>query len=331
MNIREIGLSTSAFGYTMGSTGKNTPRKNPNPWSLEKFLDFAAFNGFGGIEAPLRRFVPDLNQAPLEKLKSQLADHQMFFLMDAETALDVEEITAVMPWAQEFGSSIIRIKTSNILSAARKKLGRPWKEHLEHCVGVLKSLAPKLRENNLKIALENHQDLDSHDLADIIEAVGSDVVGANFDIGNAFSVCEDPLVFGKKLGSSIINIHLKDYKIFQSEEGFRLVRCPLGEGSVDFKAILPELARSSPNAKMVVELGALEARNIAWLAPDFWQEIHPRDPSELRAFYQLLEREMIKTGGDVWKTPWEKEQLPEEVMAFEAAELQKSLSYLSTI
>lgn len=331
MNIRQIGLSTSAFGYSMGVVGKNTDRKSPNPWTLDEFVEFADKHGLGGVEAPLMRFVPNLEASRLETLGQMLSDREVFFLMDAEGTLDVEEIKKLIPLAKKFSSPIIRIKTSNILECARKKFVRPWTEHVEHCISVLRELAPKLREASLRIAVENHQDLDSNDLLKIVESVGPDVVGVNFDIGNAFSVCENPFNFAEKLGKYIINIHLKDYKLFKSEEGFRLVRCSLGEGSVDFRTILPELARNSPDAKMVVELGALEARNIAWLEPGFWKEIEPRTDSERAAFSQLLEREIIGTALESWKTPWEQGASALGIISYETRELETSLNYLSNI
>lgn len=331
MNIKDIGLSTSSFGYAMGATGKNTDRKNQDPWTLEQFIDFAATHGFGGVEAPLMRFVPDLDPERLQRLRSKLADQDMFFLMDAEVALEVGQITTLMPLAKEFGSSIIRVKSSSVLGCNRKKLGRPWTEHVEHCIAVLRELAPKLREHGLKIAIENHQDIDSNDLLQIIESVGADVVGINFDIGNAFATCEDPAVVARKWESHILNVHLKEYKILYSEDGFRLVRCPFGEGAVDFTTVLPLIAEYAPNAKLVVELGALEARNIAWRAPDFWKEIQPRAQSEQAAFTKLLEEKIIHAKDDSWQTPWEQGLSGADVTSYETRELETSINNLSTI
>ncbi|MDO8589675.1 MAG: sugar phosphate isomerase/epimerase family protein [bacterium] len=331
MNIKEIGLSSSAFGYSMGNIGKSTDKKNPKPWILEGFVDFAIGHDFGGIEVPLSRFVPDLEPSRLKELKKKLSDHNLFFIMDSEVALDVEQIRTLIPLAKEFGSPIIRIKSSNILGCDRKKLGKPWNEHVRHVISVLSELTPLLRQNGLRIAIENHQDLDSNDLLQIIEVVGADVVGVNFDIGNAFATCEDPIVFANKLGPHIINIHLKEYKIFKSEEGFRLVRCSIGDGSVDFKKVLPLLARNCPNAKMVIELGALEARNISWLGSDFWEEIKPRNHSELVTFFQLLEHETVRVADGSWQTPWEAGEPVDKIISYEATELETSLKYLLTL
>ncbi len=331
MNLKNIGLSTSAFGYAMGNTGKGTDRRNPTPWTLEEFVEFTHAHGLGGVEAPLRRFIPDLDLARIAGLKAMLEERDMFFIMDAEGALDVEEITALMPFANELGSPIIRIKSSAILGCTREKLGKPWSEHVAHCTLALKSLAPALREHGLSIAIENHQDLDSTDLAQIIEAVGADVVGVNFDIGNAFATCEDPLTFAEKLGPKIINVHLKEYQIWKSEDGFRLVRCPVGAGAVDFKTVLPLLAKNAPNAKMVIELGALEARNIAWLAPGFFGQMQLRTGAEVVAFFAQLERYVIRRSNDSWQTPWERGSPGTEVKNYEVAELESSLTYLSTL
>ena len=136
--------------------------------------------------------------------------------------------------------------------------------------------------------------------------------------------------FATKLGNLIINIHLKDYKIYKSQEGFRLVRCPLGTGVVDFKSILPFLAKNSPDAKMVIELGALEARNIAWLGPDFWSYISPRTEQEQGAFNDVLDKNIIEDDG-FWRTPWEKEASSEEISTYEIKQLAKSLEYLKNL
>ena len=331
MDIKHIGLSTSAFGYGMGNTGKGTERRNPQPWTLEQFVDFSAAHGMGGIETPLARFVPGLEPERVKQLHAALSERNMFFIMDAEGALDPEEIATLIPITKAFGSPVIRIKSSAILGCARKKLGKPWGEHVTHCIEVLRDLAPLLRSNGLRIAIENHQDLDSNDLAQIVQGVGTDVVGVNFDIGNAFATCEDPSAFAEKLGSSIINIHLKDYKIFRSEDGFRLVRCALGSGAVDFRTILPLLVKNAPDAKMVIELGALEARDIAWLTPSFWEEIQPRDTRETIAFFRELEGHTLRESGDSWQTPWESGASPADIVSYEVSELETSIAYLSTL
>lgn len=331
MNTNKLGLSSSSFSFNLGVVGQGTDRGNLHPWTVEQFVEFAKSCDFGGVEIPLMRFVPDLEIGRLHEIKSTLTKHKMFFLMDADAALDAQQIISLIPLARDFGSPFIRIKSSDILGGARKKLGRPWIQHVEHCVSVLKKVAPQCRDNGLKIALENHQDLDSSDLLRIVEKVGDGVVGVNFDIGNAFSLCEDPLMFIRKLGPLIINIHLKDYKIFQKEGGFYLVRCALGDGAVDFKAVLPLLAKVSPVAKMVIELGALQARKVLWLEPGFWEEIQPRNNEELTRFFQLLEKRALRVGNDSWKTPWERVAPAPDVAAYEVAELKASLACLSTL
>jgi len=328
VDIKSIGLSTSAFGYSMGNVGKNSPRANAKPWSLEDFIKFSSKHNLGGVEAPLKRFVPDLDDEYLNKIESLLIENELFFIMDAESALDIEEIKLLIPLAKRLKSKIIRIKSSNILSCDRKKLGMPWREHINRCKNVLMQIAPILREENLKIAIENHQDLDSNDLLEVLEKVGSDVIGVNFDIGNAFATCEDPITFAEKVGSSVLNIHLKDYKIFKSQEGFRLVRCALGDGAVDFEKILPLLAKNSPDAKMVIELGALESRNIAYFSSEFWSHIQPRAEVERKNFSEILDRITPQLESESWQTPWEEGKEQREILGLEAAQFEKSLSYI---
>ena len=73
MDISNIGLSASSFSYTCGFT-KDAARRNPNPFTLEKFLNLASEHGLGGVEVPLQRFIPSLNRDGLNVLKQSLQE-----------------------------------------------------------------------------------------------------------------------------------------------------------------------------------------------------------------------------------------------------------------
>ena len=77
--------------------------------------------------------------------------------------------------------------------------------------------------------------------------------------------------------------------------------------------------------------GALEARNIAWLAHDFWDEIRPRSQQELVAFFRFLEEHTARPTDDSWKTPWERGASGTDVTSHETRELEISMNYLSTL
>ena len=237
MSQLEIGLSTSSMSFTLGHAGRGSSRVNASPMSIQEFIEFASENEYGGVEIPFQRFYPSLGRDELDNARDELKSRGFYSLVDSDKSCDLPQIRALIPVAIAMRSKIIRIKTSGVLSCNRKQLPYSWSDHVMNIINALKEIATEIRAAGLKIAVENHQDVDSRDLLRIIDEVGDDVVGVNFDIGNAFATFEDPLAFAHRVGSRIINIHLKDYKIFRSNQGYRLARCAIGDGAVDFGSL----------------------------------------------------------------------------------------------
>jgi hypothetical protein len=125
------------------------------------------------------------------------------------------------------------------------------------------------------------------------------------------------------------NVHLKDYWVWISEEGYRLVRCPLGQGLVDFPAMLDILAAAAPQATFAIELAALQARHIRVLADDFWPDYPPRTSAQLAAALRVVHAN-ARPGGD-WRTPFEREEPVEAIVSYEERQLEQSLAYIRTL
>lgn len=331
MELSAIGLSSSALGYTCGSTGKGTPRQNPFPLTVDNFIELTHNHGLGGVELPLQRFMPQLALKELLELKKVLEHKNLFMIVDSERPLDQQQIKVLLPIARYFSSPVIRIKTSNILGCDRGHLQHPWQSHIQRIISVLQTLKPLLLQYGVKIAIENHQDLDSTDLLQIIDQVGEEATGITFDIGNAFATFEDTMLFAERFGCNILNIHLKDYRIYTIHSGFKLVRCPLGKGAVDFPPMLSYFHNVCPHAHLVIELGALNAREVRYKDNGFWDSIEARNPSEIETFLQVLSEHAIEDYDQSWMTPFEQGAPFQDIIDYELTQLQESLAYLKEI
>ena len=113
-------------------------------------------------------------------------------------------IKNIIPIAKYLNTDIIRIKVSNILCCDRNSILIAWYDFINEIIIKLGELLPYLEDYEIKLAIENHQDLDSHDLEKIIDKLNSEYVGVNFDIGNAFATLEFPIDFAKRIGDRII-------------------------------------------------------------------------------------------------------------------------------
>ena len=84
------------------------------------------------------------------------------------------------------------------------------------------------------------------------------------------SIADSPDSFYQTAGHLIRNVHLKDYRIYNTESGIRLVRCPIGEGYVDFQKVLRKLTSNERIVNMSIELGAQKSRECDLNNDQYW-------------------------------------------------------------
>jgi len=121
-----------------------------------------------------------------------------------------------------------------------KRLQVPYEDAMARSCEALTTLAPEAEARGVVIAIENVWNkflLSPLEMRDLINRVNSPWVGVYFDVGNvvAFGYPEDWI---RTLGHRIARVHLKD---FASDVGGIEGFCPLGEGDVDWPAVLAAL------------------------------------------------------------------------------------------
>jgi sugar phosphate isomerase/epimerase len=143
----------------------------------------------------------------------------------------------------------------------------PLAVQLERLVAALRRLAPVAETHGVKLAVENHADYRGHELATVLERVGSPAVGAKLDTGNALAALEDASDAARALAPFTFATHVKDVRV-ESEPGNRgmelrglcvMLEVALGEGHVDFPAVLALLAEKGPLGReltLTIEEGA---------------------------------------------------------------------------
>jgi hypothetical protein len=77
---------------------------------------------------------------------------------------------------------------------------------------------------------------------------------------------------------------------------------------------------------MSIELGALEARHVRVLADDYWPDYPPRSAAQLAHVLRFV-LDNARPAGD-WRTPFERNEPVEAVIAYEDQQLSASLAYM---
>jgi hypothetical protein len=164
----------------------------------------------------------------------------------------------------------------------------------------------------VSLAIENHQDFTSAELLAFCEEAG-DAVGITLDTGNSFPVAEAPLDFARTVAPRVRHVHLKDYRVQFTAEGYRLVRCAIGDGAVPFRELVEIVGRDLTAS---LEPGALAARHIRLFTPDWWRGYPPVDARQLAAALRAAQVNRLGDEED-FRTPWERGVTGEELIRYE--------------
>ncbi|MBU6334319.1 MAG: sugar phosphate isomerase/epimerase [Chloroflexi bacterium] len=297
-----IGIAAYSMPWRCGFAGAGTPRACASPLRAGDLLDLAIDHGLATVELPLE-MLADARPDALQRVRARAAAHGVGIVVDTPV-IDEARLAQALPLAAALGARVVRVMLSTVLEGARHTVAGGWPAHLEAMIAILRRLRPLAERYELIIAPENHQDATGDELAYLCDAVGGDSIGITLDAVNPLAVAEDPLATARLLGRRIVNVHLKDYQLYPSAEGYRLVRCALGDGVLDLTGLFAILAEHAPHARCSIELAALHARHIRIYDEAWWQGFGPRDVRSLLPVLALVRRHGRPADAD-WRTPWE--------------------------
>lgn len=323
-----VGLSALSFSFRCGLVGRGTPRAVTSPMGVDAVIALAVRAGLHSLEIPLS-LLPDLAAPRLTALRERLAVCGLTPVADVDSA-EVELLEAAIPAAATLGARVLRVLASPVLEGARVAFTPDWDAYLDQVIAQLRAVRPLAEHHGVTIALENHQDLTADDLLRVVDAVGGPNMGVTFDPVNALVVAEDPFTVLHRLAPHVSNVHLSDYVAYPSHEGWRLVRCALGEGDLNLRRLLVLLAALAPGAPCQIELVSHSARHVRLLTDAWWRGYPARD---IRDVLPVL-REFAapaRSRDDDWRTPWERGASAEAIGLYEDQQYAASLTYLRSI
>jgi sugar phosphate isomerase/epimerase len=323
-----FGVAAYSFPYSCGFAQRDGLPACPKPLRAWDLINLASEHRLASVEIPLQGTLPDLSEATIDRLRAELAERGLALIVDTGV-VDVDSLRATLPLAARAGARVVRATLSSILEGARAGLPGGWDAYRDEMQRRIVELRPDLEQYDLTLALENHQDATSDDLIALC-AAGGERVGVTFDVVNPLAVGEEPFAFARKLGGLIRNVHIKEYQIYATPSGYRLVRCAIGQGVIDWPAMFKLLDEVAPDARRQIELAALYARHIRLLEDDWWDGFPARDVREVVPALRLLTRH-ARPAGEAWQSPWEREAPIEEVGQWERDQFEASVRYLHSL
>ncbi len=322
--MNNIGLNLSSLNYYISKT-KNRSK------IIEEFSNVVLEKKIKGLEFYPSSFFNKNEKDKKMKIYKNLNSEGLFYILDCNKIFDISAIKDLIFESKYTKKRVIVILLSKILECKRHLIKKDWNEYIEDSIKFLKRLEPVARDNNIKIAIENHQDFDSNDFLKILDNFSDEnIIGLNFDIGNAFAVCEDPMIFCEKIVHKINNVHIKDYKINETKEGFLLSNCSIGKGSVNLKPILKYIEKVKPNITKMIEPGQLTPRHIKKNKKFFWTKIGKRLIDEHKQFERVLKKSMEKNKINFYPILDEKKK-DKEIFDFLKNQIYESINFCKRI
>lgn len=297
----EIGLNPYGLTYVLGLQGRGTPRANPEGRGLDGFVAIADALGARTLEI-FEPWLAAMDDAGLVRLRERLAALGLIPVVSG--GLMMGPVDRAIRIAAVLGARTIRLGLTTVLCGDRAALGPEWPALVGQVRHALREAAPPAADAGVKLAIENHQDFGSAELVAFCEDCGPSV-GICYDTGNSFPVAEAPLDFTRVVAPHVAHVHLKDYRVQFSDEGYRLVRCAIGDGAVPIAEIAAMLAEHHPRLTAVLEPGALEARHVRLFTPGWWHGYPPKTAASLAACIAAARRRRLPEDAD-YRTPWER-------------------------
>ena len=269
--MMKIGIDSYCFHRFFGEVYPEQP-KPEFEMTMDDFLDLATELGVDGVSLE-SCFFPSFDAAYLRDLKAKLDDYGFDRVFawghpdglergqNAEAFRDMKESIAN---AVELGAPVMRVVGSSLMFRHE-----PHAPQIDALVAQFREAVPIAEDAGVKLAVENHIDFTSDEMVQMIEAVGSDHFGINFDTGNFLRLLDDPIKGMDKLARYTFATHIKDLKINPNaapDDWYFFSSTPVGDGLVDNVALARKLKDVGYDGFLAVETD--------FLHPDYGYDEH---------------------------------------------------------
>jgi sugar phosphate isomerase/epimerase len=258
-----------------------------------RFLTFCHERGAGGVQLPIgardARYVKELRAAQerlgmyLEgsvRLPSDRTDAGRF---EAEVRTAKEAGVEILRTVQMSGRRYETFTSRAAYDAFRR---RAWQS--------LQWALPILDRHKVRLAVENHKDLRTAEMVELMRKLASDRVGVCVDLGNNLALLDDPLATVQALAPWALTCHLKDMAVAEYAGGFLLAEVPLGEGILDLPRMAALLCKARPGICFGLEMITRDPLKVPCLEEGYWATLADVPGSDLARTLALVRRRQAK-------------------------------------
>ncbi|MBO9626388.1 MAG: sugar phosphate isomerase/epimerase [Microbacterium sp.] len=161
-----------------------------------------------------------------------------------------------------------------------------WSEQLRLTTAFARKLVPVLEAHDAHLAVETHEEITTDELARMGEEVGPRF-GVTLDLANVVVRGEDPVAATRRVAHLVRQTHMRDVALFTTPQGVRRQIRAVGDGVIDWAAVLGALKDAGSTATLTIENSWRDHNDIPLYLPE-WQAAHPDlRTSEVRELVRL--------------------------------------------
>jgi 3-oxoisoapionate decarboxylase len=167
----------------------------------------------------------------------------------------------------------------------------PIEAMMESTIKNLRGVRSQAMDAGVRIAIENHGDMQARQVKTLIEEAGKEFVGSCFDAGNPVRMLEDPVAVFEILGPYTFASHMRDSMVYEHPRGAAYQWVAMGDGMIDFKRLVGRYAELCPKAVFYLEIiTGRRAEVLPYLEPDFWKVFPKVQATDFAQFLALARK-----------------------------------------
>lgn len=328
MKCKNLSLSAYAFGYGCGFVKDS--RENAiglQNITLDRLNEIAINFELGGVEIPVDKYFKDQSSEAFGSYISNLSKYGLRLIYALEN-FDHIFFSRIAPIIKNNQGNFIRAKISNFYGGNRFK-EETYRTDIEIFRHEIKKSVDVIDKYGIRVLIENHQDVTLDDIFSLVDEFGVERIGVNWDTGNSFPSGETVESFLKKAGGLIGNVHLKDYRVQSTNNGYIMHRCALGKGVVDFDYLITTLYNQNQDMPYTIELGAMNGREAMINNELYWTHTKGVSENEKNELIKFIESRVEHD--TTIATLWERNGEPSEILESEYAEVIESIEFIKNI
>lgn len=285
--LKENKIGVSLASYYMRWRSDNSSSRYPAWKDALDMMNHCHLIGAGGVQTSVQRWTKAF-AGQVHALKDKLG---IFLEGQIRLPQSDDEVAAFdndVSNAREAGIVILRAACLNGRRYETFKTRGAFAAFKADAIRSIERAGAVCKKYQMRLAIENHKDWYSEELAGIIKNIGSEWVGVTLDNGNNLALLEDPMFVVETLAPYAFTTHFKDMGVEMCDDGFLVSEVPFGQGFYDLPAMISTLKKHNPEITFNLEMITRDPLEVPCLTDSYFATSPEMPATRLAAMMKMV-------------------------------------------